>query len=135
MKSLAFEGAQPVRISVILGHPDRGSFNPGVAYEFAEGDSGEGVPVGLLKVRTALVFNTSNTPRERELEVFGDPLETLWKNCIFDLCGVENFYRKMYGVVVTSTPEQRRIWLADVRETVDRYFPKLATTETISLTT
>jgi hypothetical protein len=72
------------------------------------------------------VFNTSNTQRQRELEVFGDPLETLWKNCIFGLCGIENFYRKMYGVIVTSTPEQRRIWLADVRETVDRYFPRLA---------
>ncbi|HZD60211.1 MAG TPA: NAD(P)H-dependent oxidoreductase [Anaerolineae bacterium] len=111
--------------AVVKGWVDR-VIRPGVAYEFVEGDSGEGVPVGLLKTRTALVFNTSNTQRQRELEVFGDPLETLWKNCIFGLCGIENFYRKMYGVIVTSTPEQRRIWLADVRETVDRYFPRLA---------
>lgn len=95
----------------------------GVAYEFVDGDGGEGVPVGLLKAGTALVFNTSNTPAPREREVFGDPLETIWKNCIFDLCGVSNFYRTMYTVMVTSTPGQRAAWLDDVRETVNRFFP------------
>jgi hypothetical protein len=52
---------------------------PGVAYEFLAGDSGEGVPRGLLKARAAVVFNTSNTAPERERAVFGDPLETLWR--------------------------------------------------------
>ncbi|MHB9096083.1 MAG: NAD(P)H-dependent oxidoreductase [Eubacteriales bacterium] len=108
--------------AILKGWVDR-VIRPGVAYEFAEDDSGEGVPAGLLKAKTALVFNTSNTPRERELECFGDPLEALWKNCIFDLCGVKNFYRKMYEVVVTSTPEQRENWLTDVKDTVCRYFP------------
>ena len=32
-----------------------------VAYHFREGDSGEGVPEGLLKASCALVFNTTNT--------------------------------------------------------------------------
>ncbi len=32
---------------------------PGVAYRFAEMDSGEGVPDGLLDARAALVLNTS----------------------------------------------------------------------------
>lgn len=108
--------------AILKGWVDR-VIRPGVAYEFSEGDSGEGVPVGLLKAKTALVFNTSNTPRERELNVFGDPLETIWKNCIFDLCGVKNFYRKMYGIIVNSTLEQRRLWLKDVQETVNKYFP------------
>jgi putative NADPH-quinone reductase len=88
-----------------------------------EGDQGDGIPMGLLKARTALVFNTSNTPAEREAGAFGDPLETLWKNCIFGLCGVETVYRTMYRVVVTSTAAQREMWLADVRQTVGRYFP------------
>ena len=109
--------------AILKGWVDR-IIRPGVAYEFAEGDGGEGVPVGLLKARTALVFNTSNTPGQRELEIFGDPLEAIWKNCIFDLCGVRNFYRKMYEVVVTSTFEQRQGWLEDVRETVNKYFSK-----------
>jgi glycosyltransferase involved in cell wall biosynthesis len=72
---------------------------PDVAYRFLEGDSGEGIPVGLLQAKAALVFNTSNTPMERELAVFGDPLEMLWKNCIFGLCGVPMFLRKNFGVV------------------------------------
>ena len=39
---------------------------PEVAYRFREGDAGDGVPVGLLQAKAAVVFNTSNTPRERE---------------------------------------------------------------------
>jgi NAD(P)H dehydrogenase (quinone) len=109
--------------AILKGWVDR-VIRPGVAYEFLEGDSGEGVPCGLLRAKTALVFNTSNTYPDRELRVFGDPLETIWKNCIFDLCGVKEFYRKTYSVVVTSTPDQRRVWLDDVRETVNRHFPE-----------
>ena len=108
--------------AILKGYVDR-VVRPGVAYEFLEDDTGEGIPNGLLKAETAIIFNTSNTPEKRELEVFGDPLETIWKNCIFDLCGVENFYRKMYQVFVTSSQEERHIWLEDVKKTVDKYFP------------
>ena len=108
--------------AILKGWIDR-VVRPGVAYRFLEGDDGEGVPVGLLKAKTAVVFNTSNTPREREQNVFGDPLETLWKTCLFDLCGVKTFHRRMFGVMVTSTPEQRAVWLTEVRETMDRLFP------------
>jgi putative NADPH-quinone reductase len=108
--------------AILKGWIDR-VIRPGVAYEFLEGDSGEGVPVGLLGARTALVFNTANTPEEREQDVFGDPLQLLWKNCIFDLCGVKIFYRTMYRVIVTSTLEQRRAWLHDVEQTVIHHFP------------
>jgi len=52
---------------------------PGTAYELVEGDIGEGVPIGLLKARAALLFNTSNTPADRERSLFGDPLERIWK--------------------------------------------------------
>lgn len=107
--------------AILKGWVDR-VLRPGVAYEFEEEDSGEGVPIGLLKAKAALVFNTSNTPEKREVEVFDDPLERLWGACIFDLCGVETFYRKMYRVIVTSTPEQRQAWLEDVREIVGQYF-------------
>lgn len=47
-----------------------------------------------------------------------------WKNCIFDLCGVKEFYRKTFSVVVTSSIEQRLAWLDEVRETVNRSFPE-----------
>jgi NAD(P)H dehydrogenase (quinone) len=108
--------------AVLKGWVDR-VFRPGLAYKFVEGDKGEGVPVGLLKAKAALVFNTSNTVAEREMAVFGDPLETIWRNCIFGLCGVRNFYRETFSVVVTSTPEQRQEWLSKVRAVVNRYFP------------
>ncbi|HET6462045.1 MAG TPA: hypothetical protein VFG29_14785 [Syntrophales bacterium] len=100
-------------------------FRPGMAYEFQKGDAGEGIPRGLLKADTAIIFNTSNTPEEREMNVFGDPLETLWKNCIFSLCGVKNVYRRVFGIIVTSSQKQRTTWLREVDEAMDRYFPLL----------
>jgi putative NADPH-quinone reductase len=109
--------------AILKGWVDR-VIRPGVAYEFLDGDQGEGVPVGLLKARAACVFNTSNTLPERENRVFGDPLERIWKNCIFDLCGVKVFYRETFSVVVTSSPEQRQAWLARVRDVMQCYFPK-----------
>jgi len=108
--------------AILKGWVDR-VIRPGVAYEFLEGDIGEGIPIGLLKAKSACVFNTSNTYPERELAVFGDPLETIWKNCIFGLCGVDNYYRENFCVVVTSTLEQRQAWLERVREAVRKYFP------------
>lgn len=103
--------------AILKGWVDR-VIRPGVAYEFLNGDSGEGVPVGLLRANKALVFNTSNTGTVREKEVFGDPLETIWKNCIFGLCGVGEVRRKTFSIVVTSSAEQRRGWLEEVSEVV-----------------
>jgi putative NADPH-quinone reductase len=97
-----------------------------VAYRFVEGDSGEGVPVGLLKASKAVVFNTSNTNPERELRVFGDPLETLWKNCVFGLCGVKHVHRRMFTVVITSSEAQRKAWLAEVAKIIAEEFPNRA---------
>ncbi len=107
--------------SVLKGWVDR-VIRPGVAYEFLDDDSGEGIAVGLLKARAAVVFNTGNTPLEREMNVFGDPLETLWDTCIFGFCGIEVFHRKLFQVIVTSSLEQRQKWLEEVRETVLQYF-------------
>jgi len=109
--------------AIIKGWIDR-VFRPGIAYEFEEGDNGEGIPRGLLKAKTALVFNTSNTSEERENDIFKDPLETIWKNCIFDLCGVKQFDRKVFSVIVDSDFNQRQIWLNEVKVMIDKYFSK-----------
>ncbi len=109
--------------AVMKGWIDR-VIRPGVAYAFKEGDSGEGVPCGLLKAKTAVVFNTSNTSSERERVVFGDPLEMIWKNCIFGLCGVADVQRKTFGVIVTSTEIQREKWLKEVQEIIGSTFGK-----------
>jgi putative NADPH-quinone reductase len=103
--------------AILKGWIDR-VIRPGVAYEFMEGDSGEGIPRGLLKARVALIFNTSNPLSDREKLVFGDPLETIWKNCILGLCGVQNVRRTMFNVIVTSTGDERKKWLQEVRQTV-----------------
>jgi putative NADPH-quinone reductase len=67
--------------AILKGWVDR-IIRPGLAYEFLEGDSGEGVPRGLLRISQAIVFNTANTDPTREQINFGDPLETIWKNCL-----------------------------------------------------
>jgi NAD(P)H dehydrogenase (quinone) len=109
--------------AILKGWVDR-VIRPGVAYEFLENDKGEGVPCGLLKAKSVVVFNTSNTETEREKNIFGDPLETIWKNCIFDLCGVKNFYRRMFNIIVVSSEGQRKEWLQEVGKIIDKYFPE-----------
>jgi NAD(P)H dehydrogenase (quinone) len=109
--------------AILKGWVDR-VLRAGVAYEFLEGDSGDGVPAGLLNARKAIVFNTSNTPEMREMEAFGDPLESLWRYCILDLCGIRDIRRRMFSVVVTSTPDERASWLGEVEAIVDKSFPK-----------
>ncbi|NPV01454.1 MAG: NAD(P)H-dependent oxidoreductase [Brevinematales bacterium] len=104
--------------AILKGWVDR-VIRPGIAYEFEEGDTGEGVPRGLLRAHTAIVLNTSNTSSEREDSVFGDPLERIWKDCIFGLCGVTKFVRRMFRVVVTSTADEREDWLKEA-ETIIR---------------
>lgn len=110
--------------AILTGWIDR-VFRPGTAYRFAEGDSGEGVPVGLLRAQAAVVLNTSNTPAKRERETFGDPLESLWRKCVFDLCGVRDFHRRTFGVIVTSTPEQRRAWIKEAQELCRNVFKQV----------
>ncbi len=109
--------------AILKGWIDR-VLRAGVAYRFVDGDDGEGVPVGLLRATTAVIFNTSNTPAAREQAVFGDPLEALWKRCVFDLCGVKQVRRRTFGVVVTSSSAERQRWLAEVRVIVAGCFPK-----------
>jgi len=108
--------------AILKGWIDR-VVRPEVAYRFLEGDSGEGVPEGVLQAKTAVVLNTSNTSPERELAVFGDPLEALWARCVFGLCGVEDVRRRTFGVVVTSTERERAGWLEEAAEIVLRAFP------------
>ncbi len=107
--------------AILKGWMDR-VIRPGVAYRFEEGDGGEGVPCGLLSGKKAIVFNTSNTPDEREREVFGDPLERIWKRCIFGLCGIREYHRRTFTVVVSSSREQRDNWLKEVKILIDGFF-------------
>lgn len=106
--------------AILKGWLDR-VLRPEVAYRFVAGKS-----VGLLKAQAALVFNTSNTPLELERSLYDDPLETLWKKCVFPLCGVPRCERHLFSAVITSTTEQRQRWLAEVAATVTANFPAAA---------
>jgi NAD(P)H dehydrogenase (quinone) len=108
--------------AILKGWIDR-VLRPGVAYTFAEGDQGDGELIGLLKARALLVFNTSNTPPERERDLYHDPLENLWKNNLLISCGVKSYFRRNFSVVITSTIEQRRRWLAEASDIARKYFP------------
>ncbi len=100
--------------AILKGWIDR-IFRPGLAYRFEEGDSGEGIPIGLLRAKAVVVLNTSNTKEEREQTVFGDPLDAIWRRCIFELCGVRSFHRRMFTIVVTSTRKQRTAWIEEAK--------------------
>lgn len=102
--------------AILKGWIDR-VLRQGVGYEFTQ----EGVR-GLLQGRRAVVFTTSNTPRDIELSVFGDPLENLWKTCIFGFCGLENFYRRNFEPIIESTLQQRKNWLQEVRQIIHERF-------------
>ncbi len=103
--------------AIMKGWIDR-VFRLNTAYGYPEGVGYDGVPVGLLKAKHALIFNTSNTPALREQTVFGDPLETLWRTSVFSLCGVNSVHRRMFSPMASSTQAQRFEWLEEVRSVV-----------------
>jgi NAD(P)H dehydrogenase (quinone) len=109
--------------AILKGWIDR-ILRPGVAYTFAEGDNGDGELIGLLKANEVIIFNTANTPADREMTKYGDPLESLWKNNMLVSCGVKSYYRKTFGVIITSTLEQRTKWLSKVAEIITEHFPR-----------
>ena len=108
--------------AILKGWIDR-VVRPGVAYKFNENDSGEGIPEGLLKAQIAVVINISDTEDDRERSVFGDPLENIWKKCIFEFCGIKNFFRKTFRIIVTSTKAQRKNWLDESESITKNLFP------------
>ncbi|WP_075341931.1 NAD(P)H-dependent oxidoreductase [Tenacibaculum agarivorans] len=81
-----------------------------IAYTFPKGEEG-GASIGLLKLQKVIVLNTANTTDDREREIFGNPLDLIWKNCVFEFCGIQNTIRKVFTVVVDSTLEERKKWL------------------------
>lgn len=100
-------GAPP---AMMKGWIDR-VFAPGAAYEFEKNEDTGGVPTGLLGVRHALVLNTGNTRADREREIFGDPLDRIWRECVLTYCGVAKVHRELFGVVATSSLQERNTWL------------------------
>lgn len=109
--------------AIIKGWLDR-VFIPEVAYSICKDDNGNYAPKGLLKATAAIILNTSNTPDELEEKIYKDPLETIWKNRVFNFCGVSDFTRRNFQVIKDSDLQQRTIWLTEVKELINKKFPK-----------
>jgi NAD(P)H dehydrogenase (quinone) len=109
-------GAPP---AIVKGWIDR-VFAPDAAYGFAKGVDQGDVPVGLLTTKAALIVNTGNTPLERERDAFGDPLDRMWRDCILSYCGVRHVMRSLFGVVATSSEDERRLWLTEAAALADK---------------
>lgn len=103
--------------AMLKGWLDR-VFCQGMVYGFSE----DGQIIGNLRGKRFVVFTTSNTPRDVELELYGDPLQNLWETCICGFCGVEDFQRRNFESIVMSTPEQRAGWLEDVKVLIRERF-------------
>lgn len=107
--------------AIINGWVDR-VFRVGVAYRFQEIAPGIGVPVGLLKAKKALIFNTSNTPQDQEANRCKDAMGNLWKLCVLDTVGVKETDRKLFSPIISSTQEQREGWLREAAEITKKQF-------------
>jgi len=107
--------------AILKGWVDR-VIIPGVAYTSPDPEIGDNIPVGLLKGKKALVYNTGDTPMDREMNFFGDPLEKLWLTCTFDFCGLTDCQRRLINVITDSTVEQRKQWLSEVSDQTAKFF-------------
>lgn len=97
--------------AIMAGWMDR-VLVPGVAYEL---DTAEGLPRSLLSLRRLVVLNTGDTPLEREAEVFGDPLASIWERCVGAYLGGASVGRLLATPVSGSTAEQRAAWIERAR--------------------
>ncbi|MCL2348810.1 MAG: NAD(P)H-dependent oxidoreductase [Planctomycetaceae bacterium] len=104
--------------AILKGWVDRVLRN-GFAYKF-----GPNGPEQYFTEKDIQIFSTSNTPRDVELNVYGDPLENFWKVVVFGLCGCRTFERRNFESVIMSSHEDRVAWLDEVRQTIERRFSK-----------
>lgn len=105
--------------AILKGYIDR-VIRPPHAYDFPEDDSGGGLPIEKLRAKYGIVYNTSNTEAEREDTYFGDPLENIWKQCVFGFLGISNFHRRMFRIISESNAGQRTAWLETVKEDIKK---------------
>lgn len=107
--------------AIVCGWVDR-VFRAGVAYRFQEISPGIGIPLGLLKAKKSVIFNTSNTPQDQEELHCKDAMENLWKVCILDTVGIKTVERKLFSPMMISTQQQREAWLKEAADIVKKVF-------------
>lgn len=93
--------------AIMAGWMDR-VLVPGVVYRL---DDAAGEPAPLLTLRRLVVLNTGDTDPAREAEVFGDPLDLIWRRCVGGYLSGAEVRRMLVGPISGSTAEQRARWL------------------------
>lgn len=106
-------GAPP---AILKGWLDRVIRN-GFAYGFTENGAWQGLGDKIVQV-----FTTSNTPRDYEIDFYGDPLENFWKTIVFSVVGAKSFERRNFEQIILSDEKMRADWLREVDETIRRRF-------------
>lgn len=96
--------------AVLTGWIDR-VVVPGVAYRLADAT---GYPEPLAPVADLFVVNTSDTTDERERDLYGDPLASIWGRCVAPYLGGPRVTRRVLRPVTDSSDEQRTAWLAEL---------------------
>jgi len=104
--------------AILAGWMDR-VLVPGVAYRLQTAD---GRPQALLPIKSAVVFNTSDTEAERERLELGDPLQAIWTRCVLPYCGAKNIHRHVFRPVVDSPNDLRKAWLAETESVCQSVF-------------
>ena len=105
--------------AILRGYIDR-VFRNGFAYGFTEKG-----PWSALDDKIVQVFSTSNTPRDFEVDVYGDPLENFWKTIVFSVVGSKSFERRNFEQIILSDETMRKEWLREVDATIRRRFVKI----------
>ncbi len=77
-----------------------GSWSVEIEDQFKKLPGGKGIYLDIKIESGAADGDPGRLKKIVVVGIFGDPMETLWKNCIFGLCGVKAFQRKNYGVIV-----------------------------------
>jgi len=92
---------------------------PGIAYKLELDEHGNYFPVGLLNATRALIITTSNTPNNIE----NDVLDKIWKNNVFNICGVNHVERINFGRIGKSSESDRILWLEELKQKLTLQFP------------
>jgi|APSaa5957512622_1039677.scaffolds.fasta_scaffold116065_1 NAD(P)H dehydrogenase (quinone) len=105
--------------AILKGYVDR-VIRPPYAYDFPVDDSGSGLPIEKLNGKYGIVYNTANTEADRENNYFGDPLENIWRKCVFGFLGIDKYHRKMFRIIADSSEEDRKNWLEEIETDIAR---------------
>jgi len=98
--------------ALLKGFLDR-TLTSGWAYKFNKGSS---LPVPLLSGRSAHLLIPLDTPPWYYRWVYRMPAIHQMKKTTLEFCGIRPVKTRMFGPVISSTPDQRGIWLRQAHE-------------------